>query len=56
MDHLIIRFTCEKCKTTQEKRLTWRQTAKPGDPTAGKRDKALVPCQSCGHEQLVEIR
>lgn len=56
MDHLILEFRCEKCKTMQKTTVTLKSVTKgPQHPTAGDPSRAWVTCQQCGHKQAVAM-
>ena len=58
MDYYTVKFTCKNCGLDQQTELTWQPAdpTKPHNPTQGKKDKALVTCKKCKHQQIKPVR
>lgn len=55
MDHVTVKFTCEKCGLAQEVKLTWIKTGFV-KPATNDRAKATTSCKKCGHQQTIPVR
>jgi hypothetical protein len=56
VNYVVVRFTCEHCKETQEIKLTWRPSTRPSNPAVGQKELAEVTCGKCDHKQVIAIR